>query len=118
MCAYCAGSSGAKGFIDEHLTIEWKSVLPVCQQCRADGAIPLARTKRRNGAANGQRARRDRLTVTVNQPFADADIVNPVEATDIPLAVTSTTSRARKRGRRVDSDLVAARPHSRLNRLG
>ena len=30
LCAYCAGSSGAKGFVDDHLIIEWKSVLPIC----------------------------------------------------------------------------------------
>ncbi len=35
LCAYCAGSFGAKGFVDKHLTIEWKSVLPICQDCRA-----------------------------------------------------------------------------------
>ncbi len=29
LCAYCAGSSGAKVFLDEFLTIEWKSVLPI-----------------------------------------------------------------------------------------
>ncbi len=56
LCCYCAGSSGAKGSVDEVLTIEWKSVLPVCQQCRADGGLPLARTKKRNGASNGRRA--------------------------------------------------------------
>jgi hypothetical protein len=29
LCAYCAGSYVAKGFIDDHLNIERKSVLPV-----------------------------------------------------------------------------------------
>ncbi len=29
LCAYCAGSSGAKGFLDDHLSIEWKSVPPI-----------------------------------------------------------------------------------------
>jgi hypothetical protein len=109
LCAYCAGSSEAKGFLDEHLTIEWKSVLPICQQCRADGAIPLARTKRRNGEANGHRARRDRLmTAAVTQP--SENVVTPAEAADIPPSRTSTTSRTSKRGRRVDSALVASRP--------
>ncbi len=50
LCAYCAGSSGANGFVDDELTIDWKSVLHVCRQCRAKGALPLARIKRRNGA--------------------------------------------------------------------
>ena len=35
MCAYCAGSSGAKGFVDDDLTIDLKSVLHVFQQRRA-----------------------------------------------------------------------------------
>jgi biotin synthase-like enzyme len=44
LCAYCAGSSGAKGFVEEHLTIEWKSVLPICKDCRADGASHASRS--------------------------------------------------------------------------
>ena len=60
LCAYCAGSSGSDGVIDEDLTREWKSVLPVCPTCRADGALPLARTRRRNGAANERRVQRAR----------------------------------------------------------
>ncbi len=45
LCAYYAGSSGDNGFVDEELSIEWKSVLPVCRQCRAEGALPLAHTR-------------------------------------------------------------------------
>ena len=54
MCAYCAGSSGHEGFIDEHLRGEWKSLLPVCQACRAKGALPLTRTRKRNGSARAR----------------------------------------------------------------
>jgi len=61
LCAYCAGSSGAQGIIDEHLSVEWKSVLPVCQPCYAKGYLPLARTRRRNGGANVRRAQRARV---------------------------------------------------------
>ena len=105
LCAYCAGSSGAKGFVDEHLTIEWKSVLPICQDCRAHGAIPLARTKRRNGATHAQRAQRDRLTAEVLEAprLAFLDVVTPVEVTDIPPTPTSTAPRTTKRGRRAES---------------
>ena len=60
MCAYCAGSSGHEGFIDEHLRGEWKSLLPVCQACRAKGALPLTRTRKRNGSA---RARQHETTL-------------------------------------------------------
>ena len=48
--AYCAGSSREEGFVDEHLCIERKSMLLVCQPCRTKGALPIARSKRRNGA--------------------------------------------------------------------
>ncbi len=61
LCAYCAGSSGTKGYVDERLTQEWRSVLPVCPSCRADGALPIARTKRRNGDAIYRSGRRAHL---------------------------------------------------------
>ena len=62
--AYCAGSSGANGIVDEILSVEWKSVLPLCTSCAASGAIPLTQTRRRNGVAtdNG-------LGALVNQPL-------------------------------------------------
>jgi hypothetical protein len=95
-CAYCVGSFGAKRFIvDELLTIEWKSVLPICEDCRAHGgALTVARTIRRNGAANAQlHAHRDHLTA--NAPQTHVDVVTPMKATDIP-----TAPRITKRGRR------------------
>ncbi len=55
--AYCAGSSGAKGIVDETLRVKWKSVLPLCTSRTAASAIPLTRTRRRDGATNGQRAK-------------------------------------------------------------
>jgi len=62
LCAdYCAGSSGAKEYVDERLTQEWRSVLPVCPSCRADGALPFAQTKRRNGEAMHRSGRRAHL---------------------------------------------------------
>ena len=51
MCAYCAGTSGHEGFVDEILREQWKSLLPVCQACRDEGALPLTRTRKRNGSA-------------------------------------------------------------------
>jgi biotin synthase-like enzyme len=114
MCAYCAGSSGAKGFVEEHLTIEWKRVLLICKDCRADGAITLARNKRRNGAANAKRIQRDRLINDV--PQANVDVVSPLEATDTSPTTTHITPRATKRGRRVDSKRSGKRPRRRLPR--
>ena len=62
LCAYCVGSSGAEGTIDEHLSIEWKHVyIPVCRLCRASGALPLARSRTRNGVATERRTQRTRL---------------------------------------------------------
>jgi hypothetical protein len=98
----------------DHLSIEWKSVLPVCQNCRADGAIPLARSKRRNGAVNGKRAERDRVTADV--PEANVDDVSPMVATGMPPATTSTAPRTTKRGRRVDLELVGKRSRRRVSR--
>jgi len=118
LCAYCAGSSGANGFVDEHLIIEWKSVLHICQVCRADDAIPLARTKRRNGTTNAQRAQRDRCRcfgADVSQ--ARRDDVTPMEVTDKPSTTTSRAPRTTKRGRRADSEWAGKSPRRRLNRV-
>jgi len=76
LCAYCAGSSGADGFIDEELIILWKSVLPVCQECRAAGALPIARSRTRNGALIDNRAKCRRLTSIASQ--ARAGVVDTV----------------------------------------
>ena len=52
-----AGSFGVKGSVDEHLAVEWKSVLPIGHDyCPVNGAIPLARTKERIGADKTMRA--------------------------------------------------------------
>ncbi len=117
LCAYCANSSGAKGFVDEHLTIQWKSVLPICQDCRAHGAIPLARAKRRNGAAYAQRAQCDLLTAEVPEaPRPEIyDVVTPVEAAGIPPTRTSTAPRTAKRGRRAESETAGKLPRRRLS---
>ena len=72
-------------------------MLHICHVCRADGAIPLARTKRRNGAANAQRAQRDLLTADVSQTHGD-DII-PMEATDTPPTTTCSAPRTTKRRR-------------------
>ena len=61
LCAYCAGASGLSGFVDEELREEWKSLLPVCQTCRDDGALPLVRTRKRNGAARAKQGQLTRL---------------------------------------------------------
>jgi hypothetical protein len=66
LCAYCAGSSGSDGFVDEDLTREGKSVLSICTStCRVDGALPLARTRKRNGAANERCVHRARLKASI-----------------------------------------------------
>ena len=114
-CVLCAGSSGAKEFVDDALTIEWKSVLHVCQQYRADGSLPfIARTKRRNGATKARRAQRGRLTAPPLESDAD-DVVSPVEGSDIPPHVPSITPRITKRKRREGPSSESGAPRSRRN---
>ena len=88
LCDYCAGSSGSDGDIDEDLTREWKSVLPICPTCRAYGALPLARTRRRNGAANERRVQHARHVASSasvgasngeDGPVVPANPVEPIE---------------------------------------
>ena len=68
-------------------------------------ALPLARTKRRNGDTNARRAERHRLTTQVPQAFVNV-ISPPAEAADIP---TTSTAPRNKRGRK-QSNLAATRP--------
>ncbi len=116
LCAYYASSSGAKGVFEEDRTIEWKSVLPICcKDCCAYGAIPLARTKRRNRAANAKRTQRDRCIADASQ--ANVDMICPLEATDIPPTTTSIIApHATKCGCREDSERSGKCPRRRLPR--
>jgi len=66
-CAYCAGSSGADEYVNnEESNYVWKSVVHVCQERRANGALPIARSRSRNGAHIDKRAQRRRLTATAS----------------------------------------------------
>ncbi len=49
LCSYCAGMNG-KLYVDEELRVEWKSLLSVCKFCMDEDALPLVRSKRRNGS--------------------------------------------------------------------
>jgi len=71
MCAYCAGSSIADGVVDAELSIEWKSLLPVCPACRTDSALPLVISRRRNGSSHDSRAQRARLTSQAPQAHVE-----------------------------------------------
>jgi hypothetical protein len=102
LCAYC---TGADGFVDEELNVVWKSVLPVCQECRASGALPIARSRRGNGVHNAQRAQRRRLTALASQARTAA-VTEAIEEDAIlstTAATTTTTTpaatRLRWRGR-------------------
>jgi hypothetical protein len=107
LCAYCAGSSGADGFIDEELNVVWKSVLPVCQEGCAHGALPIARSRRRNGAQIENRAQRCHLTTTASQARDDVNTIAVTEAIEedaVPLTTVATTTiptatRVLRRGR-------------------
>ena len=89
-------------------------MLHICKDCRADDAIPLARTKRRKGIANAKHAHRNRLIADV--PQANVDVVSPVEAIDIPPTTTSIAPRATKSERREGSERSSKRPRRRLPR--
>jgi hypothetical protein len=80
LCDYCACASRNEGLIDEDLTLLWKTVLPLCQECRAGGAAPLPRSRRINGGNTERRAQRYRLETPVTPHFPNEDIAS-VEAT-------------------------------------
>lgn len=93
LCCYCAGTSvgedgqPCEGIVDESDLIEWKSVLPVCRLCRLQGALPVARCKRRNGSATAD-ANARKASRQENQQEQQ-----PVDGA----AATVTTSRRRRR---------------------
>jgi len=106
LCACCAGASEATGVIDERVSLVWKIVLPICQQCHSSGALPIVRSRIRNGAGSEQRVQRPRLTTHASQA--------PGESYTTPftmsLTTTPTPTRVTRRGRRAhepNQDIVA-----------
>jgi hypothetical protein len=73
-------------------------VLPVCPSCRADGALPIARTKRRNGDAIQRSGRSAHLIREEAQDVVVDDGASGVVASN----AVAPPSRARvaRRGRR------------------
>ncbi len=103
-------------FVDEELTLKWKSVLLVCRRCRADGDLPLARTKRTNVATNARRAQRVRFRAPV--PQADEDgVVSLVEGSDISPSMPSNAPRILMRRRKAGSSSEPGATSSRRNSL-
>ena len=51
LCAYCAGGAGEGGKIDEEAHKLFYTVLPLCNNCRSQGAMPMARRRRKNATA-------------------------------------------------------------------
>ena len=70
----------------------------VCQQCCAQGALPLAHTKKRNGATNAHRAQRARLTAPA--PQADVDVISVVGGSVLPPSMPFIAPHVSKRRRR------------------
>ena len=58
LCAYCAGIHGVEGVVDETLLVQYKTVLPLCEVCQAEGALSIVRTKRKNGNATAMQAQK------------------------------------------------------------
>ena len=73
-------------------------MLPICPTCRACGSLPLARTRRRNGAANERRVQRAHLATSialVETTNGEAAPVVPVEP-DEPGAARLSGRRGRR----------------------
>jgi hypothetical protein len=75
-----------------------KSVLPVCPTCRAYGALPIARTKRRNGDAIQRSGRRAHLIREEVQEVVVEGGASGVVAPNV--AVPPTRARVARRGHR------------------
>ena len=123
--AYCANSSGAEGFVDEHLSLEWKSVLHVCLECRAACALPLARTKRRNGASNEHRSRRAGVAASSAPQASNEEVRAPVvvggavvfveSVVDVPSISPAVARRGRNR-RHLDEPVATRSRKTRSRR--
>ncbi len=91
-------------------------MLHVCPTCRADGALPLARTRRRNGAANERRVQRARHVASSSSVGAsngeDGPVVpaNPVEPIEPAARLTG------RRGRRNPPVATVARTRKAVSR--
>jgi hypothetical protein len=96
MCGYCAGSYGLDGFVDDHLRVQWKSLLPVCQECRDVGALPLARTRKRNASAIEIQAETVRLAEEVRDEREEQVDLTEEETASHPILVPQRQARRRK----------------------
>ena len=77
-------------------------MLHACQECRANDAVPIARSRRRSGVHIGKRAQRRRLTAPASQTRDHIDIVAVTQAIgeDAVLPNTAaTTTHMLRRGR-------------------
>ncbi len=90
-------------------------MLPVCQECRAHGALPIVRSRRRNGAHIDKRAQRRRIIATASQVRDDVDTVAVTYAIGedaVPPITAATTTHLLRRGRKPrepNSGIVAPR---------
>jgi hypothetical protein len=88
-------------------------VLPICPTCRADGALPLARTRRRNGAANERRVQRARLAISI----ALVDATNGEAVPAVPVEPDEPDARITgRRGRRSPPVAMVARTRKASSR--
>jgi hypothetical protein len=70
------------------MRIIFKSALPMCPKCRAEGALPRARTKRRNGSSNESRAQRARLVAYVPPEASHEEVHAPLNLHGAVASVT------------------------------
>ena len=81
-------------------------MLHIYPTCRADGALPLARTRRRNGTANERRVQRARLATSI----ALVEATNGEAVPAVPVEPDEPAARLiGRRGRRSPSVATVAR---------
>ena len=104
MCAYCASSFGLDGFVDAPLRDQWKALLPVCQECRDAGALPLARTRKRNSVARARRSETVRLAKEARAdreaPVESPEGIDPSSGAEANPRAPSTQRQVRRRNHR------------------
>ena len=99
--------------------------MPVWQECRANGALSIARSRRKNGALIDNRAQRRRLTATASQARVDVEtaaVTKAIEEDAVMPTITTTTivpaaTRVLRRGRQpLETNSSIVTPRTRKTR--
>ena len=96
----------------------------MCLECRAASALPLARTKRRNGASNEDRSRHARVVTSSTSQASNEEVLAPVVVGGAVVSVASVVDvpsipphgARRGRNRRHPDEPVATRSRKTRSR--